>query len=153
MSYNTGNKQIILSGVMVGIGLVAVAMAIFTRLPIGSEFVKALRQGSERRSGARVVAPPTDRISVETAYASADYARPELVNPRPQVEMESKNLPSSVTITKTTEISMGISKFELEVGNILPVVGRKGDLFICEYLGDTVKVPISATNWESPDAP
>ena len=153
MKYKTGNKQIILSGAMVGIGLVAIAMAIFTRLPIGSDFVKALRQGSERRSGARVAAPRPDQPSAVTPPTKALYAQSEPEKPQPQVEVKSEDLPSSITITRMTEISMGIGKMALEVGNVLPVIDMDGDVFLCEYLGDTVNVPISATNWVSPVVP
>ena len=153
MNYKTGNKQIILSGAMVGIGLVAIAVAIFTRLPIGSDFVKALRQGSERRSGARVVAPHNDRPSAETAPTETVYTQSEPEKPQPQVEVNSEALPSSITIIRMTEISMGIGKMDLEIGNVLPVIGKDDDVFLCEYLGDTVNVPISATNWVSPDVP
>ena len=150
MSRKTGNLNIIVSGAMVGIGLVAVAMAIFTQLPIGSEFVRALRQGSERQSGARIATPRTyqSKQTVETKKTAPVVPEPK----RPQNPRETRlgTLPASVTITSDTEVNMGIGRIPLEIGNILPVTGKKNGMFLCDYLGDTVEVPITATNWKEP---
>lgn len=151
MSRNTGNLHIIVNGALVGIGLVAVAMAIFTRLPIGSEFVRALRQGSERQSGARIAAPRTHQPDQTVETKKSAPVVPEPKRSQKPGETISETLPSSVTITSATEVSMGIGKFELEVGNILPVTGKKNGMFLCDYLGDSVEVPISVTNWKAPD--
>jgi hypothetical protein len=150
MSRKTGNLHIIVNGVMVGIGLVAVAMAIFTRLPIGSEFVRALRQGSERQSGARIAAPQVYRPNQTVESKKSTPVQPEPGRPQKPREARPETLPASVTITSATEVTMGIGKIALEIGNILPVTGKEGGLFLCDYLGDTVEVPISATNWEAP---
>ncbi|RKX33094.1 MAG: hypothetical protein DRP71_10975 [Verrucomicrobia bacterium] len=150
MSSKNGNLQIIVSGALVGIGLVAVATAIFTQLPIGSKFVKALRQGSERQSGARIAAPHPTLASTEAESTSAYDVRLEPELPQSNLNPEPEALPSSITITKAIEISMGIGKIAFEVGNILTVTGKGEGVFLCDYLGDTVEVPISATNWESP---
>ena len=151
MSQKTGNLNIIVSGAMVGIGLVAVAMAIFTRLPIGSEFVRALRQGSERQSGARIATPRTYQPNQTVDTMKSAPVVPEPERPQEPREPRSGTLPSNVTITSNTKVSMGIVKFELEIGNILPVTGKKNGMFLCEYLGDTIEVPITSTNWKEPD--
>ncbi len=150
MSRKTGNLHIIVSGALVGIGLVAVALAIFTRLPVGSEFLKVLREGSERQSGARIAAPRTyqSNQAVETKKSAVAEPEPE-ISQKPR-ENRSEALPSSVTITSATEVTMGIGKIALEIGNILPVTGKGSGMFLCDYLGDTVEVPISATNWKEP---
>ena len=155
MSRKTGNLHIVVNGVLIGIGLVAVAMAIFTRLPIGSEFLKVLRRGSEVQSGARIAAPRTHRAAPEKRPESREDVQPE---PEPEIPQnrpvaEPEALPSSITITTAIEVSIGIGKIDLEVGNILPVEKKEDDVFFCSYLGDTVNVPISATNWKAPDAP
>ena len=151
MSRKAGNLNIIVSGAMVGIGLVAAALAIFTRLPIGSEFVRALRLGSERQSGARIAAPRAYQSNQTVETRKSTPVEPEPEKPQTPRENRSETLPSSVTITSAAEVSLGIGKFALEIGNILPVTGKEGGMFLCDYLGDTVEVPISATNWKEPN--
>jgi hypothetical protein len=150
MSRKTGNLNIVVSGAMVGIGLVAVAMAIFTRLPIGSEFLRVLREGSERQSGARMAAPRTYQSDRAVETKQRVPVEPEPEKPQKTGENKSEALPSSVTITSPTEVTMGIGKIALEIGNILPVSGMEDGMFLCDYLGDTVEVPVSATNWREP---
>ena len=135
---------------MVGIGLVAVAMAIFTRLPIGSEFVRALRQGSERQSGARTATPRTYQPNQTVDTIKSAPEAPEPKRPQKPRETRTETLPANVIITSDTEVTMGISRIPLEIGNILPVTGKKNGMFLCDYLGDTVEVPITATNWKEP---
>ena len=40
---------------------------------------------------------------------------------------------------------MGITKMTLETGSVLSVIGREGGYFLCDYLGDTIKVPAGSS--------
>ena len=150
MSSKTGNLRIAVYGVLLGLGMVAVALAVFTHLPIGKEFIRVLRQDSIGQSDARGETTPADQIPDGTKPGDSDKDRsPDSLDKDP-TDQADEEFPLQITITSKIEVTMGMSRLIFEIGEMLTVSGRKKDLFLCDYLGDTVEIPIDATDWSGP---
>lgn len=137
LSSRRGSVRIAVYGVLVGLGMVAVTVAVFSRLPIGKELIQALRQDS---SG-----PSESRVEPESGDIGQD--RPsDAVDSKPS-DLTDKEIPGQIMISRSVEVTIGMSRLSFEEGEMMTVSGRENGMFLCDYLGDTVKIPIDATDW------
>lgn len=137
LSSNRGSVRIVVYGVLVGLGLVAVTLAIFVRLPIGKELIRVLRQDS--------IAPSQTSVEPESEDMNQDHT-PGSIDLISSEQADQEN-PGEIRLTRSVEVTMGISRIVFEEGEYLTVSGRKNEMFLCDYLGDTVRIPMDAAAW------
>lgn len=142
MEEQTNTWKIVSTGIAVGIGLTAVSIAVLFQLPIGQDLIRAIRQETQSETATYVpeghyYAPSPGQAVNEPAAENV----PTLLNGLP--------LPASVTTTEPVSVLMGRTRISLAQGENLPVTGAKDTFFLCDYLGDTIEVPIISTDWSA----
>lgn len=128
--------KIITSGIAVGVGLTAFAVAVLMQFPIGQDFVQTIRRATEGDFSRPVTHAP---ISTPAKAKPAPAHAPTFLNGKP--------LPKSVTTIESVSASRGDSRVVLPPNQELTVAGIKDTFFYCDYLGDIIAVPIISTNW------
>lgn len=130
--------RLVVNGVLVGVGLIAVSIIIFLQFPVGRDFVRDLRiavTGVSDPAGTGI---------------SASVARPVAKTPGTSMTDIPDPLPTTVTIRDPVTVQMGISKILFREGETLLVLGGEPGFFVCDYLGDSVRIPFASV--ENPDA-
>lgn len=132
--------KIVSSGIAVGLGLTAVSVAVLFQLPIGQDLIRAIRQGTQTEVNTPVpeghyYAPSPG----QAAHKPAVETTPTLLNGLP--------LPDTVVTIEPLSVLMGRSRIPITQGETFTVVGVKDTFFLCDYLGDTIEIPIISTAW------
>ena len=113
MSDQTETWKIVTTGIAVGIGLTSVAVAVLLQLPVGQDFIRAIRQGTQ----------PTETTRLpEGYYYAPDSTQTESKPSTKSVEtmMDGRPLPAIGTTSESVTVLMGRTRVPLPQGESLP---------------------------------
>jgi hypothetical protein len=144
VSDQTETWKIVSTGIAVGIGLTAASVAILLQFPVGQDLMRVIRKSSQ----------PTQATPLPEGYYYAPVSAPttsEAPVESAETLLDGQPLPATVKTVEPISVLMGRTRVPLPPGETLSVVGTKDTFFLCDYLGDTISVPIVSTDWQRRD--